>query len=463
MANGMGSVFTDPHFQDELLRFLVHDREFLRSATSILTPEDFSKRTQKEGIERRTVAEIALNFFNRYREPVGKLLTVELLDYCRRQKWNGDKEDAVQKRVLAYGEQILLPKKRVAPDAILSKVKQYKVETRVANAMESMQDLVESGELTTDAFMDLARTAVDIGKEAGRPIDIFDKKELEKRIHRRDLQQRRQRFPALLIEPIDRQIRIIARRHLGLILAPYKRGKSMLFIWLALAYTLQGLNVLYFTLEDPMEDVEDRFDAAITALPMSRLVELPNRVRERFSKYTRMAQMARARLKVVDGTDGAITIPTVENIFEQERNRGFNADVVIIDYDDEIKPARKQLERRMEFADIYRDFRAFLSRHECIGWTASQTSRKSDDLKIIGGKHIAEDISKIRKCSFAIALGQGDWGEKSIFLWVAAHRYDTMNIGANIMTDKERSLFYDRDATIKKEKEELEKKEAVTP
>jgi hypothetical protein len=82
-------------------------------------------------------------------------------------------------------------------------------------------------------------------------------------------------------------------------------------------------------------------------------------------------------------------------------------------------------------------------------------------MKIISGKYIAEDISKIRKASFALSLGQGEWGDDSIFLWVAAHRYDRQHVGGNILTNKEKSLFYDREKTLEREKIEQAKKEDV--
>lgn len=448
-----GSYLNDAHFQDELIRFLIYDRNFLKEASHLLKAEDFKKLHQHGGNERKAIAEMTLDFWRKYREPVGKLFKVELQEYAQKTGWR----DENRERLFEYGEALTNGHKRVAPDAALDKIRQYRLDLELAHAMGEMNDAMDKGILTADEFMAIARKAVEaVGKEPGRPTSIFSDRELEQRIIRRALQQRVQRFPVLLIDPIDRMVRVIARKHLGLVLAPYGRGKTLFFVWLALAYTLQGYNVLHFTLEDPREDVEDRFDAAITSLPIGRLADLPNRVREKFQRYKRML---RTRLKIVDGTDGGITIGAIENIWEQERNRGFAADVVIVDYDDEIRPERKQEERRMEFADIYRDFRSVIARHELIGWTASQTSRKSEDLKIIGGKYIAEDISKIRKASFAMSLGQGDWGEESIFLWIAKHRYDMQHVGANICTDKARALFYDRDATLKKEIEERDKTE----
>lgn len=450
------SFLNDPHFQDVLISFLIFDREFCKQASHLLSRDDFKGLDKGAGNERMAVAGLALDFYNRYRQPVGKLFKVELIEYARKTGWT----DASKQRLIEYGESLVgNGHKRVAPDAALEKVKAYKTELELARAIDNMQNHLEMGSLSVEEFLKIAREAAEkVNWNTDRPTNIFADKELEKRIARRELQTRRMRFPALLIDPLDRMIRIIARKHLGLILAPYKRGKTMLFIWLALAYVLQNLNVMLITLEDPKEDMEDRFDAAITNLPMSRLTENPDRVKQRFQRYKKYA---RTKLKVVDGTNGETTIPGIENIFEQERSRGFVADVVLIDYDDEIRPVKKQSERRMEFADIYRDFRAMLARHELIGWTASQTSRKSDDMKIISGKYIAEDISKIRKASFAMSIGQGEWGDDSVFLWVAAHRYDKQHVGSNIIMNKEKSLFYDREATLDREKLEQAKKEDV--
>lgn len=443
-----GSFLEDGKFQDDLLRFLVNDRHFLMAVGHMLTEKDFARVDQHGGREREIVAGIALDYWNRYRIPVGQYLGYELEDY----KCGPAEKD----RTIEYGRMLMKgPKSKVAPDILVNRIQSYKTEKHLISAMNAMQNMITTGNLNVDEFMKIAREAVEkSGKNAERPVDIFSNRELERRIARRFIQQRTQRFPSLLIDPIDREIRIIARKHLGLILAPYGRGKTLFFIWLALAYTMQGLNVLHITLEDPREDIEDRFDAAITSLPMLRLTDMPMRVRERFRQFTRRMK---SRLKVYDGTDGQTTVPVIEHVFERERNRGFVADVILVDYDDEIRPVKARQERRFEFAEIYKDYRAMLARHDLIGWTASQTSRASEEMQIISGQMIAEDISKVRKASFAMSLGKGNWGPSSYFLWIAKHRYDKDKLGAHILSDKDRALFFDREPSLKKEQEEKAK------
>lgn len=465
-------IWEDPNFQDEMIRFLANDREFLRVASRILLPEDFPKVGVDDSFERKVIATISLNFWNHYKEPVGKLLRAEVLEHIRQREQSDDKKFKDEqkgynpesiKRLLEYVEHCSPSKKRIAGDAILQRVRDYKTHVWMIKASDQLMNYAKSNSLTIERFKTLTTEGLKgVSNDIPAPSDIFSEEELESRISRRALQVKRERFPVLLIDPLDSMIRVIARKHMGLVLAPYKRGKTMLFIFMALAYALQGLNVLFFTLEDPKEDIEDRFDAAIANMPLSRIAEMPDVVRHRFMRFKRLLK---ARLKVVDGTDGTTTVAAIEATWQQERNEGFTADVIIIDYDDEIRPQKKQPERRFEFAEIYKDLRAVLARTGCIGWTASQTSRASEDLKIISGKHVAEDISKVRKASFVLSLGKGDWGPDSIFLWVAAHRYDRQDVGCHILTNKKNGLFYDRDATVKREKEERAKKAAlgVTP
>jgi replicative DNA helicase len=159
--------------------------------------------------------------------------------------------------------------------------------------------------------------------------------------------------------------------------------------------------------------------------------------------------LSRARLKIVDCTERDITIRKVEEIIDEQRNLGFIADAVIIDYDDEIKPAKRYAERRMEFAEIYRDMRKLASRRDLLVWTAAQTRRGTDQAKMITGDHLAEDISKVRKVAFALGMGKGDWGDDSIYLNVAAHKFDKQHVGCHIISDKDRMLIFSREKTAR--------------
>jgi hypothetical protein len=194
--------------------------------------------------------------------------------------------------------------------------------------------------------------------------------------------------------------------------------------------------------------VDNRLDAMVTGIPLKKLATRPRSVRRKFARFRRFIHSS---IKIVDGTQGGFSVPKIEQILLQERERGFHADAVIIDYDEELSPVTKRQEVRLELADIYRDLRQMIGRQNVIGWTAAQTQRSAEGLKVIGKDRVAEDYSKTRKATMVLGLGQGEWGEDSIYLWVAKHRFDTQHIGCNIVTDKTRGLIYDREKTRQRE------------
>lgn len=445
----MSLYWKDPNFKDKMLAFVCRDRRFLKRCSVMLSSDDFKPRG-KESNERWIVADLALNYYEKYREPIKAMLKAECLDYAkkahlsdRRRRHLCDFADAIQEETLE------------AVDAVQDKVFQYKKEQAKQFAIEELFDLQEKDQLTDDRFLEICQKAVETtANSTYKAVEIFN--EVDKRIARRLIQSDR-RFPILFIDPLDEKVRAISRGHVGMLIAPPKRGKTLGLIHISLAYALQGLKGLYFTLEDPVEDIEDRYDASISNLPIGELSLLPKKLKRRFERYKRLV---RGNLKIIDGTEGGMSMRMVETIYEAERNKGFHADFIIVDYDDEIVPPRKHKDRRQEFSDIYREIRQFSSRSQVLFWTAAQTNRKKIDKKIITGEDLAEDYSKIRKVSFALGLGKGDWHpDNGVYVYVAAHRNDRQFIGWNILTDKTRMVFYDREATLKRRGEERRKKE----
>ncbi len=250
-----------------------------------------------------------------------------------------------------------------------------------------------------------------------------------------------------MIEPLDNAIRGIARGQVGLLLAPYKSGKGLALIHIAVSYAAQGLNVVFLTLEDPLDIVEDRFDARITGMAAKKLMHLPRKLYKRFRKIRRDI---RGRVRVVDGTEGGWTITRMEKLYEQLKSEGFIADAFIVDYDDEIESEKQfkgESARRMEFADMYRRKRKAAARLNVIWWTAAQTNKKAEGKKYVTGQDAAEDVSKIRKAFLAIGIGRDQEVADLRYLYIAAHKNDKSRFAVQIMSDFDSAIFYDAEAT----------------
>jgi hypothetical protein len=437
-----GAYFYDPAFQDELVKFLVHDRNFLRDFSAMLSPEDFRPRGAIEKRERETVAEVALNFWRLYRDPIGKLLKSEISHLVESKKVGENQRG----RLEMYVERIVSCGRLKAVDALGNKIIQFKREKAKAVAVNRLFELQSAGKLTDETWLKTCQEGLALYNPKLNASDYWE--EIDQRIQRRMLQQVRQRYPYLLIDPFDYLVRAVARGHIGLAMAPWKRGKSLFLLWVAFAYVLQGLDVSYWTLEDPKDDVEDRLDALVSRLPVKSLWERGSELRERFAWVKRSI---RSKLKIYDGTEeksGRVSVRTIEDVYERERNAGFTPQAIVVDYDDELAPPNPRAEKHEQQAAVYSDYRAFLGRKGLIGWIASQTGRDTENLKILSGSKIADAIGKVRKAHLVLGLGKGDWGDDSIYMYVDAHRSDRSHVGCNIITDKDSMVFYNREATL---------------
>ncbi len=90
------AVLSDSAFLDELVSFIVRDIKFLREHGHAVRPEDFTKSRDSSNVkERGIVAELALNHWERTREPLGGVLLTKLTQHARIGRWTQDKGRAI--------------------------------------------------------------------------------------------------------------------------------------------------------------------------------------------------------------------------------------------------------------------------------------------------------------------------------------------------------------------------------
>lgn len=434
----------DADFQSKLLQFVCRDRNFLKKTSGLLSERDFKPRKDEGLWEAYWIAEKAFKYWRDYRQPIGGMLRTEMLDYLREHKKKVGQKS--RDKLLKLVDDIRHADGLVAVEAIERKVAEYKSRQAKSRAVRELIDLQEKGELSDGKFRAICRDALEKHTHITK-VSHYEK-ELESRIGRREKDKKR-RFPHLYIDPLDRTVRTFPKGNLGIGLAKYGTGKSTFAVHLDQAYALQGHNVLHFTLEDPVEDVEDKLDASFTGIRLKHLAYKPEKLRRRLK---RSLERLRARIKVVDGTDGGMTVGRMEEIWENYRNQGFDAEVVIVDYDEGIDPTVHYKEsggERRESMEIYRELKQFASRRDLWMWVMAQTQRgkKGARQMIVTGDDAAIDISKIKRTAMGIGIGDGpeEWGENGRYLYNFKHRYDRPKRGWPIMGNFEKGIFYDRE------------------
>lgn len=436
------TLFDDEEFLDHLVGLLIHDAETLRNLRPLLEADDFKPvRGMQWGQQRWVVGERALHYYERFHQPLGKLLRADIIEYAQGLQLNERQVELLEdyiKRIHSI--------KLNGAGGVTEKVVAYKTQRIKAATIQELIDLQSIGQLTDEKWLELSQRAVNVKNGHLPAISYFDS--LEERITQRSM-KRKFHNPVLMIEPLDNLLFPgLAPKQLGLVIAPTSRGKSLLLLWIALVYTLQRLNVLYFTLEDSGEDSQNRLDSMITGVPFVQLEERPLAVRSHFASYHRLID---SKFHMIDGSHEKYTVAKIEQRIQEQRDLGFPPDAVIIDYDKFIRgDATIKSNSQVEIMDnVYQDLRQLASRQNLLLWIAAQTQRNTEKLKILTGDKVAEAIEKVRKTVIAISLGKGELTDDSLYVWVAKNKFGKRDWGCHIIPDLERSLIYDHERTRK--------------
>jgi hypothetical protein len=430
----------DSDLRLQLLRAAARDRQFLKSAARDLKATDFPD------VEEQVIAEASLKFYETHEEPVGVLLRSEV-DEIVLERRLGPETRKKLKVILdtIQGNKLDL----VSVKALENRVKKLRRASFYSTAVDEILTANEKNKLSPALLEEIvAKANTELRDNSIVFRDPFGEGQLDKRIQRRLAWEEDHKFPLLFIHELDEKIKMIGRGHIGLFLAPYASGKGFALLHVAIAYAMQGLKVLHISLEDPKEEVEDRFDSNLTGLPKNRLSKLPNKLRKRFK---RAAKVLKGNVRFIDGTEGGWTVSRIQRAWELAKLEGFEADAIVVDYDDEIeceKQFKGESARRMEFSEIYKALRRLAAKLNVILWTAAQGNKESEGKKVVTGKFAAEDISKIRKVFVAIGIGTDPESAFVKHLFVARHRLDRSRFGVDIVTNFGESLFYDRKASF---------------
>ena len=460
----MKDTFHNPQFKLNLIALILRDEKFLIDAGELLDAEDFKPSEPGESNAPWLIVGMALDHWTKYREPIGAFLAPEIKKRIKENAWGKrlvkDLRTYYRKlrRAKTSGSQYILDN--------LVEWRRHHIRTKV---ISDLIDLHGMGNLTDQRFMELCTEAVTkYQRDTTAVSTVFtntgdqetdfksDTKALYHRSLRRKAARRNNRHPLFLIPPLDAQIRGIGRGNLGMVLAPTGRGKSMTLAHIGVSLALQGWNVLYFTLEDALEDLEDRVDTFVSNMRIKDLAAEgegrgPGELRDRFLNFRRGVQ---GNLRLVDCTKHETTLSEIEAIWDKERQQnGWTADAIIIDYDQVVSPRNNKGELRHEIEELYVELVHFARRNNVLIWTASQTNFKAEDKEgVLSGMDISEHKGKLRHCTLALSIGRAtkEWlavDDEARYLGVMKHRSDKSYGGCHIISDPERMRIFDYDKT----------------
>jgi len=250
-----------------------------------------------------------------------------------------------------------------------------------------------------DQVEDILRRALMVGTPDAEIIDYFD--HFEDRYHQKlkDREQNRIDRFATGFPSIDNELEGgIGRKEIGTFLGDSATGKSFLLNHVAVQNILSGWNVLYITLENSKEVVQDRLDAAFTQIRMRNL--LAESHSKTLVKLRELRESYKGRLRIMEFEEGSIFIANIRAMVEKLWIReGWRPDVVVLDYIDELATHKGISTYDSQGINI-RDFRGWMKHLNAGGFTATQANRHASDIEIVSRKEIGDSYLKLRRTDY---------------------------------------------------------------
>lgn len=192
----------------------------------------------------------------------------------------------------------------------------------------------------------------------------------------------------------------LGKGELGVCIAPTGAGKSMALVHLGAQALKAGKNVIHYTLELADTVVAGRYDSCITGVGLSNMMSFKEKIYEEI-------QDIEGKLIVKEYPTRSASVETLKAHLEKMKLRGFEPDLIIVDYGDLLRPISSQKdEKRHQLETIYEELRGIAQINECPVWTASQTNRSGLNAEVITMEAISEAFNKCFVADFIFTVSR---------------------------------------------------------
>lgn len=242
------------------------------------------------------------------------------------------------------------------------------------------------------------------------------------------------------------------------ILGATKGGKTWFLIETAVTAVLQGLNVLFVSLEMGKEQIDERFDMVIgfmtsktngNQMPVMKKVggnwrEIKENVDSVYNidkvikNRQRLQKVSGGKLKVVAFNRGRINYRNIENMMDElEETQGFFTDVLVVDYLGIMKELYEGQTKKERISDNCIGLKEVAGQRNLIAVSAMQGNRQAMKAKVFHSYLVADDIDTIFNSDLVMAMCQTDTEEKSnrYRMYIANFRHGKQHGQVGIVRD----------------------------
>ena len=191
----------------------------------------------------------------------------------------------------------------------------------------------------------------------------------------------------------------LGRGELGVVIAPTGAGKSMALVHLGAMAVKAGLQVVHYTLELSDTVVASRYDACLTGVPLTNLMDEKEMILEEVKNV-------RGKLIIKEYPTKTASTSVIKNHLKRIASAGQKVDMIIVDYGDLLNPTVRYKEKRTELETIYEELRAIAMEFVCPVWTASRTNRSGLNAEVVTMESISEAFNKCFVADFIFSVSR---------------------------------------------------------
>lgn len=223
-------------------------------------------------------------------------------------------------------------------------------------------------------------------------------------------------------------------------------GKSVFLVNLTKNFLKQGKSVLFFTLENTLEETRNRLMSCISGVRLDEILFDEQKKKEQIVSLQEFFKKYRGYLHIEYLPTYVLTKEMVDVFVKIKTSQGFpHPDVIIIDYIDLMKYPQKTETERIRLGKLTQELKKLSQEQNCVVITPTQLNREQYKRKDVDLDTISESSMKSH-FQDSILILQGDpklIKENKVELQVRKNRHGKTHVKVLFDVDFDRMLFID--------------------
>ena len=378
-------------FQVEIIALSLHKFDFLLTCVDLLKPEYFEDKVlvwfwqtiHRLYTQYRQQPQVAPQIENELRkaEQAGQIKAAEASEY-----W------AVSAR---------LNMKVVSVEYVVGEVVNFCRRQELRRAfLQSVPEMDNANDDTWDKIAARVFDAANVGQNTWNLGTNFFQ-EAQQRVYRRQNKEEKLCIP-IGINEVDEKIGGgLKAGQLGIFMAGTGAGKSIALCWVGKRAIAGNYKVAHYTVELDEDDIADRYDALFTQTEISLLRTRLVSVADQMKWFTRKWG---DHLLIKHYPNKTASVDTIRAHLKQLKSTGWEPDLVIVDYGDELKSISNYDSEYADLGHTFSSLRGLAGELKVPLWTATQTNRAGLNADIVDIEHIGDSLKKAQVADIVLAL-----------------------------------------------------------